>query len=570
MTAGQQPVNSSSDQLQQPDPTFALQAAGIGTWDLDITNQRVWWDERCKQLYGFDKDDVVPYDQVLSYMHSEDRSQVDTAVQWALNPKSEGYYDVRFRTIGAADGRLRWLHCRGRAFFNNQQIAYRFSGIAQDITELMLTRQEADESELKLQSVLNQAPAAIAISMLVGPDLIVTAPNQTFMDTVGKGNDIAGKSLRTLMPELESQPFLQLFDWIFASGESFHSVAQPVRIVQEGEEKNYFFNVAFSPLRNPQGEIYAILGLSFDVTQQVQDRQTIEDSEERYRLLSEQLEEQVQQRTEELAASNEELVAGNEEYAAINEELEEANSLLVRSNNNLQTFAYVASHDLQEPLRKIQQFGDLLKTRFVESVGGDELVYVERMQIAASRMSTLIKDLLDFSRITTRRNQEGVVQLSVVIEDVLSTLDVTVAETGAQIQVDALPDVLGDATQFRQLFQNLLSNALKFRRSDVPSHIRVTSRVLAADELPPTVKPTRRATDYYLITVADNGIGFDEKYLDRIFQVFQRLHGRSQYAGTGVGLAICEKVVTNHGGVITATSQPNQGATFMIYLPAHI
>lgn len=183
-------------------------------------------------------------------------------------------------------------------------------------------------------------------------------------------------------------------------------------------------------------------------------------------------------------------------------------------------------------------------------------------------MSTLIKDLLDFSRITTQRSVDEPINLSSIINEVLSTLDVGIAETAAQIHVGVLPTVLGDAVQFHQLFQNLLGNALKFRKSGVAPQIHIDSRIIPADELPPSLKPTRLTTHYHLITVADNGIGFDEKYLDRIFQVFQRLHGRNQHVGTGVGLAICEKVVTNHGGVITATSQPDQGATFVIYLPA--
>ncbi|RYF57877.1 MAG: PAS domain-containing sensor histidine kinase, partial [Cytophagaceae bacterium] len=286
------------------------------------------------------------------------------------------------------------------------------------------------------------------------------------------------------------------------------------------------------------------------------------------------LEQQIQQRTEELAATNEELsamneelAAHNEEYAAINEELEEANTLLARSNDNLQQFAYVASHDLQEPLRKIQQFGDLLKTRYAEA-SGQELVYLDRMQSAAARMSVLIKDLLNYSRITTQRDTSSRVALSQVVDDVLIDLDLLREETEARVEIDPLPVVEGDAGQLGQLFQNLLSNALKFRRSDVIPHIQIKLDHVASDQLPPWVKPSRAAHSYHKIDVVDNGIGFEEKYLDRIFQVFQRLHGKSEFSGTGIGLAICEKVAANHGGAITATSQPGQGATFSVYLPA--
>jgi PAS domain S-box-containing protein len=285
------------------------------------------------------------------------------------------------------------------------------------------------------------------------------------------------------------------------------------------------------------------------------------------------LEHEVQQRTEQLeaanealAAINEELEASNEEYTALNQALEETNGLLMRSNENLQTFAYVASHDLQEPLRKIQQFGDLLKMRYRDSTG-EELVYLERMQSAASRMSTLIRDLLNFSRLSTQRESNTVVDLNEVVREVLTTLELVIAQTGAQIQINLLPRIQGDASQLAQLFQNLLSNALKFRQATVSPRIQINAHTWAASELPAWVKPGRAARTYYQIDVIDNGVGFDEKYLDRIFQVFQRLHGKSEFAGTGIGLAICERVVANHGGAISARSKPGEGATFSVYFP---
>lgn len=256
---------------------------------------------------------------------------------------------------------------------------------------------------------------------------------------------------------------------------------------------------------------------------------------------------------------------------AINEELVESTSQLIRSNENLQQFAYIASHDLQEPLRKIQSFGDLLRRGYADQLG-EGVDYLIRMQSAAGRMSTLIKDLLTFSRIATELETHSAVSLGQLVQLVLTDLELTIAETGALVNVGDLPTVVGDAAQLNQLFTNLLSNALKFRRVDdggvpVTPRIEISSRSVRARELPETVKPSRAVDWYYQIDVADNGVGFDEKYVDRIFQVFQRLHGKSEFAGTGIGLAICEKVAVNHGGAITATSQPGQGATFRVFLP---
>ncbi|RZA21557.1 MAG: hypothetical protein EOP10_16525 [Proteobacteria bacterium] len=216
--------------------------------------------------------------------------------------------------------------------------------------------------------------------------------------------------------------------------------------------------------------------------------------------------------------------------------------------------------------RKIQAFGDLLKKGFADQ-SSQEVDYLDRIQGAASRMSVLIRDLLAFSRISTQRDHSGLLPLTDVLQSALIDLDMVIQETGATVSLDPLPMVVGDAVQLGQLFQNLLSNALKFRQKDRPPVVEVTYEWIAAANLPPDVLPSRTALAYHRINVTDNGIGFDEKYKHRIFQVFQRLHGKSIYSGTGIGLAICEKVVANHGGAITASSQPGRGATFTVYLP---
>ncbi|WP_461086547.1 PAS domain-containing sensor histidine kinase [Spirosoma flavus] len=310
-------------------------------------------------------------------------------------------------------------------------------------------------------------------------------------------------------------------------------------------EYRWFLNIG-EPYQDPKtGQITKWVGVSIDIDDRKRTEQALADSENRYRGLAAELEGRVVARTQ---------------------ELEQANQNLTRSNANLQQFAYVASHDLQEPLRKIQQFGDLLRARHT-SLAGDELVYIERMQVAASRMATLIRDLLNFSRLSTQRERDERVPLNGVIDQVLTTFDLVIAETKADVKVGPLPAVLGDASQLVQLFQNLVGNALKFHRPTVAPLIQIQAQTLPVSELPSTVKPGRAAEYYYQIDVMDNGVGFDEKYLDRIFQVFQRLHGKSEFAGTGIGLAISERVVANHGGAITASSQVGQGATFRVYLP---
>ncbi|GAB3758390.1 hypothetical protein GCM10028817_31390 [Spirosoma pomorum] len=248
-------------------------------------------------------------------------------------------------------------------------------------------------------------------------------------------------------------------------------------------------------------------------------------------------------------------------------ELELANHDLQRSNDNLQQFAYVASHDLQEPLRKIQSFSSLLQEQYAQEIDDRGRDILSRVQQAGERMSTLIRDLLNYSRISTRQQVFEPVSLQKILDDVLDLLDLRIQQTGAVINASNLPTVRGDESQLRQLFQNLLSNALKFSLPDRPPVINVTTVIVKADKVPNPSGRISQAAKFTKIDVSDNGIGFEQKYADRIFQVFQRLHSHSQYAGTGVGLAICQRVAENHGGTITATSQLGQGTTFSVYLP---
>jgi PAS domain S-box-containing protein len=256
------------------------------------------------------------------------------------------------------------------------------------------------------------------------------------------------------------------------------------------------------------------------------------------------------------------------ERRAAEAELARQRAELERSNRELEHFAYIASHDLQEPLRKIQAFGDRLASRYgpvLEDGGRD---YLARIQNAAARMQVLINDLLALSRLSTRPQPFAPVDLARVAREVVSDLEARVQQSGATVEVGALPVVQGDALQLRQLLQNLIGNALKFHRAGVPPVVRVGARPVAAGDAAGTEAACAAAMPTTCeLSVEDNGIGFDERYLDRIFDPFQRLHGRSEYEGTGMGLAICRKIVERHGGTIAATSTPGAGSTFIITLP---
>lgn len=236
---------------------------------------------------------------------------------------------------------------------------------------------------------------------------------------------------------------------------------------------------------------------------------------------------------------------------------------LKRSNQELEQFAFVASHDLQEPLRKIRSFGERLRTRYGDELDETGRDYIERMHSAADRMSALIQDLLAFSRVTTRANPFEPADLGAVAREAVSDLEEQIRETGGEVDVEDLPVVEADRTQMRQLFQNLVSNGLKYHQEGVPPRVEISGRIVEAPAPSGGSGRLPRAE----IEVRDNGIGFDEKYAERIFGVFERLHGRSAYEGTGIGLAICRKIVERHGGTLTAAAAPGEGAIFTITLP---
>ena len=274
--------------------------------------------------------------------------------------------------------------------------------------------------------------------------------------------------------------------------------------------------------------------------------------------LNRDLEERVSERTLEL---REEIAERTRAEGA----LKRFATKLERSNQELQEFAFVASHDLQEPLRKVQAFGDRLKAACGAELSEKGLDYLDRMQIAAQRMQGLIKDLLTFSRVTSKAQPFEQVDLQKVAREALSDLEVTIEQSGAKVELDDLPSIEADPTQMRQLFQNLIGNGLKFRKKDQVPTVKVYCEM--ANGLHRDISLPIEKSGYCRLIFEDDGIGFEQKYSDKIFNVFQRLHGRSEYEGTGVGLAVCRKIVERHGGRITAQSSPDNGARFTVDLP---
>lgn len=395
--------------------------------------------------------------------------------------------------------------------------------------------QNRQEQQLKLRHLFQQAP--VAISTVEGPQHIFTFANDFYVQLVDRSRDqLIGRPFLDAFPELVEQGFGPQLDQILQTGQPFVITEGTVAVKRHGRLTEGYFNYSFHPFTDISGNRMGVIMAAQEVTDSVLARQQIEESEQR-------LERLVAERT-----------------MALNQ----LNADLERSNLDLMQFASVASHDLKEPLRKIEAFSNLLAMSLGDKLNKDEAQHFERIIRAVARMQSLVDDVLRFSKLSKQDARFESVDLTIVLSRILDDLDIRIQERDAQVRVDTLPVIQAIPGQMHQLFQNLISNALKFSRDQPPlitiQNCPVNSAMRETFNLAGSVP-------YVMIKVTDNGIGFNMKYADKIFGMFQRLNNKGDYPGTGIGLAICRRIVENHQGVIFADSQPNQGASFTILLP---
>jgi len=426
-----------------------------------------------------------------------------------------------------ADGSVQWLRWEVRPWHDSRGNVAGIVIFTEDITERKRAEDALRDSEERFRVMANSIPQ---LAWIAGGDGYLYWYNQRWYEYTGTTPEqMEGWGWQSVHDPEVLPDVLERWKASIATGKPFDMVF-PLRGA-DGLFRQFLTRVL--PLKDSEGRIVQWFGTNTDITERM-------DMEEELRRARDELEERVQERTEELSKANADLQI----YTA----------KLQESNQALQDFASIASHDLQEPLRKITSFGMRLKSGYDALLEGEGKDYLDRMLNASERMRSLLDALLEYSRITTKAEPFREVDLSGVIEGVLSDLEIRIEKTGGQVEVGTLPVISAEPTQMRQLFQNLIGNALKFHKEGERPVVKVQATTTGAGDLQ--------------IAVEDNGIGFEEKYLDRIFAPFQRLHGRSSsYEGTGMGLAICKKIVERHGGRITAGSTPGKGSTFLITLP---
>ena len=404
--------------------------------------------------------------------------------------------------------------------------------LANDVTESAQARKRIEASEKKFRNLVIQAPVGIAI--LRGKEFIVEIANESYLQIANRtSEELVGRPFFNVLPELRSTPLVDFLNEVLDSGEPYFGSEFPVQFYRNGILDLAYFNFVYQPLIEDES-VQGVIAVVVEVTATVKARKMAQE-------IATELENRVRERTKALRISNEKLEA---------------------SNMELEQFAYIASHDLQEPLRKIQTFSELLQKNLHE--GQLAAKYIEKIDISAARMSLLIRDVLNYSKLSRDGQPFKEVDLNLILENVKADLELMIQETGAVIHHGPLPVLKGIPLQLQQLFSNLIGNSLKFSRG-VPE-ITITWREAAPSEVAIHHLPDNRK--YLRLTVADNGIGFEQEYASKIFVIFQRLNYNNKHGGTGIGLALCKRIVENHGGAIEAKGELNKGATFHAYLPS--
>ena len=497
-----------------------IESSELGIWELDLKTNEINYSKKYLEIFGHKNHVQLDHNHFVKQLHPDDLGIRMKAFEHA---KQSGVLQYEARMIWL-DNSIHWIEAKGKMIFDRDNQPSRMMGTLRDITAEKNHRVELEESEQKFR--------LLADSMA---QQVWTADTQGNLNYYNKSVfDYSGLTLE----QINKDGWIQ----IVHPDDREENIQQWVNAISTG--KDFLFEHRFRrydgeyrwqlsravPQKDEHGNIQMWVGTSTDI--QDQKNFLIE------------LERQVQERTKELAQNNIELE---------------------KKNKELEAFAYISSHDLQEPLRKIQTFATRLLDKEYNNLSENGKDSFKRMQNAAERMQTLINDLLAYSRTNTSEREYEKTDLNKMVEEVKDDLKEELLQKNATIEATQLCEVYIIPFQFRQLLHNLISNSLKFSNPSHAPHIKIKNKIGKGTDF--KNDKLLDHTTYCHISISDNGIGFEQHYSERIFELFQRLHGKAEYNGTGIGLAIVKKIVENHNGIITAKSELDKGATFDIYLP---
>jgi PAS domain S-box-containing protein len=501
---------------------LAINSADLGVYEYDYTTGAFIADKRFKEI--FDDKDFADRDQYVAMIHPADALKREIAHASAI---ATGHLAYEARLV-LTNNAIRWMRLTGRIISHNGT-PLKLTGVCQDITSAVIARKKIEESAKALTNIVLQAPVAMCI--LNGPTFVVQIANHKMFEVWGKrAEDMLHKPIFEGLPEAMEQGFESLLAKVYRTGENFSANERHVMLPRNGEVASTYLNFTYDAIRDADEQITGVLAVAVDVTEQVVARQKIEQI--------------VEERTRKLAAANKDLQKSNDEPAQ---------------------FAYVASHDLQEPLRKITTFAQLLADNNKDKFDEQSKRHLTKISDSGYRMNKLIKDILSYSELVKERQVFADVNLEEVVRSVAEDYDLLIEQKGAVLSYAGLPVIKAIPLQMSQLFSNLVGNALKFTRNDVQPVISIVARIVTKND--PDTPSLPGDGQYCHIRFTDNGIGIKPIYTEQIFNIFQRLHRKSEFEGTGIGLAMCKKIALNHNGDIDAHGSGENRAVFNIYLP---
>ena len=514
------------DQLQRSDALYiqAQALSHIGNWTWDLETKKLDWSDELYRIYELEPNSAIDTSSTIGlYNHPQDREMISNSIKHAIETFEP--FEFNFRIV-FPDGRIKTLNARGGVETDKDAKPVKVYGTVQDISLQSAVEKQLKDSQEFIQKVTDVTPSIIAaynvhsgqFSFINGaiekqlgyPRSTVIEGGVPFFVSITHPDDL---------PAMMEKNTKALEDANLLPAGADEPIAEfKYRMKDNNGAYKWFHTFGTIFERNEKGLVESVLNISIDITEQ------------------EEAEQAVYQK----------------------------NLQLQHSNTSLEEYAYVASHDLKEPLRKIVTFSDRMLTSQSESLTEEGKVFLSKIMESSRRMQKMVNDLLYVSTISGNKEYQ-LCDLNMILSEALQPLDHKIEELNAIVDFDDLPMIPVVPAQFRQLFLNLVGNSLKFQRKGVLPEIKITHSFLPAKAV--TQMELAKAKKYLKIELRDNGIGFDNQYAEKIFAIFQRLHGRSEYEGTGIGLAVCKRIVENHGGIIFAEGKLNEGATFTVIIP---
>ncbi|MEO6132538.1 MAG: PAS domain S-box protein [Saprospiraceae bacterium] len=520
-------VKERTNEIRIQNETFKLaeKTANFGSYKWNITTGSLEYSDNLFRLFDCKPQEFIPsFEVFLSFIHPDDLQQVIINGEQTL--QTGKLVETPFRIISKT-GRTK--HFRSSGTFSGEGANHLLIGTVQDISKDVLAAEELAEKEDYLNQIISNAPDAVIV---MDQASIITLWNPKTEEIFGwKAEEVLGQHLTdTIIPHHYREDHKAGMKRFIETGEAkiLNHTLELTALHKEGKE----FPISITISQAMQQGTFIFIAFLRDITSEKQNK--------------------------------EELIVKTRQLEEINQTLELKNKELEYSNDELASFSYVASHDLQEPLRKIQAFGSrIIETEKLSDKSQD---YFNRIIAAGERMQNLIVSLLAFSRTNTTELIFEPCDLNTIVEESKMDLDESILEKQAVIDYENLPTIKGVRIQIAQLFTNLMDNAIKYSQPEIKPHIKITASFMEGNEI--AHPAANKHHKYHVIKIADNGIGFDNEYGSKIFELFQRLHHKNEYSGTGIGLAIVKKIVTNHNGFIVADGKLNLGSKFTIYIPS--